>query len=255
MKLYRTTYGQGPDLLILHGLLGSGGNWATLARKAYGPQFRTIVPDLRNHGRSPHDPVFSYEAMVADLLELMEDEGIEKAHVLGHSMGGKLAMHLALEHPERVGKLIIADIGPQAYRESHGPIFDIFEAVDPSKYDSRKDIDEAMSAVVPEFGLRQFLLKNLERNGDSYRWGMNLPAIRNGYSELVREVESWEPFDGDVRFVRGGKSRYLKEEDIGSIRALFPLADMVTMEESGHWLHADNPELFAELTLSFLSHD
>ena len=253
MKLYRTTYGQGPDLLILHGIFGAGGNWATLARKEYGPHYRTWVPDLRNHGRSPHDPGFSFPEMVDDLLELMDDEGMESAHILGHSMGGKLAMHLALEHPERVNKLIIADIGPKAYPESHGPIFDAFDAVKPSQYGSRKAVDQAMKLVVPEFGLRQFLLKNLEREGDSYRWSINLPAIRNGYVALLREVESWEPFDGEVLFVRGAKSNYLKEDDMASIRALFPFAEMVSMEESGHWLHAENPALFAKLTLSFLA--
>lgn len=252
MQLFRQTYGEGPPLLIIHGLFGASGNWVTLARNVYAEHFRTITLDLRNHGRSPHDDDFSYTAMSADVLELMKDEDIDKAHILGHSMGGKLSMHLALEHPEVVDRLIVADIGPQDYPARHGAIFDAMERLHPERYRSRRAIDEVLATAIPSASVRQFLMKNLEREGEAYRWTLNLPAIRRAYSEIIGPIESWDTFDGEVLFVRGAESDYLVEGDLPRIRALFPFADMVSIEHAGHWLHAEQPEAFARITLDFL---
>jgi esterase len=252
MQLFRQISGDGPPLLIIHGLLGASGNWATLVRTAYAPHFRTVTPDLRNHGRSPHHDEFSYPVMAADLIELMDEEGIESAHLIGHSMGGKLAMHLALHHPGRVQKLIVADIGPRAYVPSHEAIFSAMEALYPERFASRADVDAAFAQDIRDPGLRQFLLKSLIREENGYRWGVNLPAIRSGYPEIIGALESWETFDGDVLFVGGSESSYLAEADLPGIRALFPFADLTMMEGAGHWLHADQPEDFARITLDFL---
>lgn len=252
MQLFRQTYGDGPPLVIIHGLFGASGNWVTLARNVFALHFRTIALDLRNHGRSPHDDDFSYQAMSEDVLTLLENEGISKAHVLGHSMGGKLAMHLALEHPEVVERLIVADIGPQDYPERHGALFDAMEALRPEDYSSREEMDVVLSRDIPSAPVRQFLMKNLEREGEGYRWGLNLPAIRQAYPEIIGPIESWDTFDGEVLFIRGGKSDYLVESDMPRIRALFPFADMTTIENAGHWLHAEQPDEFARITLNFL---
>ncbi len=252
MQLFRQSYGEGPPLLIIHGLFGASGNWVTLARNVYGKHFRTITLDLRNHGRSPHDDAFSYADMSDDVLLLMDDEGIEHAHILGHSMGGKLAMHLALEHPEVVDRLIVADIGPQHYPSRHGQLFEAMESLNPEFYSSREEIDVILSRDIPSAPVRQFLMKNMQREGEGYAWGLNLPAIRQAYPEIIGPIESWETFDGETLFVRGGKSDYLLESDMPRIRALFPFADMVTLEDAGHWLHAESPEAFARVTLEFL---
>ena len=252
MRLFRQISGEGPPLIIIHGLLGASGNWATLVRKAYSVHFTAVTPDLRNHGRSPHDDDFSYPAMAADILELMDEEGMDSAHILGHSMGGKLAMYLALHHPERVRKLIVADIGPRAYEPSHHAIFDAMESLHPERFESRSEIDEAFSVSIQQPSLRQFLLKSLDRDKDGYRWGVNLPAIRAGYDDIIGTIESWETFDGDVLFVGGAESSYLSEADLPGIRAQFPFAEMVMIEGAGHWLHADQPDEFARVTLEFL---
>ncbi len=190
--------------------------------------------------------------MAEDILELMQDEGIKDAHILGHSMGGKLAMHLALEHQEIVDKLIVADIAPRAYHSRHEAIFRALHEVQPPLFDSRAEVDAAMQHMIPEPGLRHFLLKNLHRNDSGLAWKMNLSAIESHYPDILSEVESWEVFEGDVLFIRGERSDYLSESDVPAIRALFPFAEHVSMPEAGHWLHADNPTLFADLALSFL---
>jgi len=252
MELFRQSYGDGPPLVIVHGLLGAGGNWTTLARKFFGKHFRTIVVDLRNHGRSPHAEPFDYPTMSLDLLKLFDDEELPQTHLLGHSMGGKLGMHLALEHGDRIDRLVVADIAPRAYQPRHESIFRALESIDPALFESRSEIDLAMQAMIPEDSLRQFLLKNLSREEGSYRWKINLESIRKGYPDIIGEVESWNTFEGDALFIRGEESDYLAEDDEPSIRALFPFHQMKSIPGAGHWLHADNPELFASLVLTFL---
>lgn len=237
---------------MIHGLFGASGNWHTLAKKKFGLYFKTYTIDLRNHGKSPHSLDGTYADMAEDVLELMEDEGLEHAHILGHSMGGKLAMHLALEHPSKVDKLIVADIAPRAYPRSHDTIFKAFKSVDLPQMTSREEVDEVMKLTIPNQGIRQFLLKNLVRRGNKFKWAVNLPSIEHNYEELGSVIEAWEVFEGDALFIRGEKSNYVLDSDFLDIRALFPFAVMETIPNATHWLHAETPDAFAEICLKFL---
>jgi esterase len=252
MKLHYRLYGEGPPLIIVHGLLGSGGNWHSLASGPFAPHFSVYTVDQRNHGRSPHDDRFDYPSMVADLVEFLDDRGIERAHLLGHSMGGKTVMHFALDHPERTDRLIVADLAPRAYEDRHSALLDALGSVDLARVHSRSDADRALAAEVSSPAVRQFLLKNLDHEDGQYRWQMNLYAIARHYAGLNDPVEEGRTFDGPALFIRGEHSDYLRDNDLPSIRALFPRAELVTLERAGHWLHADAPEAFAGAVLDFL---
>ncbi|NNF04466.1 MAG: alpha/beta fold hydrolase, partial [Rhodothermales bacterium] len=239
-------------LLILHGLLGASGNWRTLSRNAFGERYRTITPDLRNHGRSPHSEEFSYDAMTADLIRLMDKLQVPSANFLGHSMGGKVAMHLALAFPDRVDRLIVADIAPRAYEPGHLHIFDALESIDPGQYSDRSAIDDALAEHLSSLSVRQFLLKNLTRDGESYAWKMNLKAIRAGYDDVIGAVSSGSRYEKPTLFVGGGNSHYVSERDLPHIRQLFPNAELVMMPGAGHWLHAEKPEDFSRIVMDWL---
>lgn len=253
MKLFRQEVGSGFPILIIHGLFGASGNWRTLSRNVFSDLFRVITVDLRNHGRSPHSDRMDFESMAGDLIELLDDEGLESCHVLGHSLGGKTAMRMALDHPDRVDRLIIADIGPQAYDPRHETILEALCEINPADYSSRENVDEALSRRISSLPVRQFLLKNLDRDGDSFRWKMNLPVISAAYDKLSGAIEAEAPFEGPTLFVAGGASDYVDEEDMPVIRRLFPHARLETIPGAGHWLHAEKPDEFADIVMEFLS--
>ncbi len=252
VKLFHRSYGEGHALVILHGLLGASGNWHSLAGRVFSKRYRVITVDLRNHGRSPHFEDFSYGAMAADLLELMDDLGLESAHLLGHSMGGKTAMHLALHDRERVDGLVVADIAPVAYPHLHEETLSALLEMDLSEYSSREEIDEAMAASFPDPALREFLLKGVRRKHGRFSWIFHLEAITNGYGSLQEAVLGWQPFEGSALFIRGGRSDYVLVEHMVSIRPMFPYAEIETIEEAGHWIHADAPDAFGEIVMAFL---
>ena len=253
MELYYKEYGSGPPLVILHGLLGSGGNWHTLASRAFGEHFTVYAVDQRNHGRSPHTDEMSYEAMAADLAAFLDAQSIGQTHLIGHSMGGKTAMHFALAYPERVDRLVVVDMAPRAYEPGHTTILDALSAVDPSAYASRREVDDALARKIASPAVRQFLLKNLGLDADErrYYWQMNLDGIVRSYDALNEAVPPGRTFDGPARFVRGSASGYVTDDDLGAIRALFPQSDVVTLD-AGHWVHADAPEDFARVVTEFL---
>lgn len=253
MKLFHRSYGEGHALVILHGLLGSSGNWHSLASRVFSQRYRVITFDLRNHGRSPHYEDFSYDVMADDLLELMDDLGLESAHLLGHSVGGKTAMHFALLHSDRVDALVVADIAPVDYPHLHEETLNALRGMDLSEYSSREEIDEAMKSSFPDPALREFLLKGVKRRKGRFSWMFHLEAITNGYGSLQEAVLGWQPFEGSTLFIRGGQSDYVLEEHIISIRTLFPYAEIETIEEAGHWIHADAPDAFGEIVMDFLS--
>lgn len=255
MHLYYKEYGHGTPLIILHGLLGSSGNWHTLSRNIFSDRYNVYAVDLRNHGRSPHSDRFDYEAMSDDVLRLMDDRGIDSAHVLGHSMGGKTAMHFATRHPDRVRKLIVADIAPRSYPGRHDEILDALHAVDPADFNEREEIDSALSEYLSSPGVRLFLMKNLmmDRETRKYTWQMNLPVIRNNYDRVNEALPEDAQFDGPTLFIRGDRSDYVTDEDRDGIRHHFPKANIVTLKNAGHWLHADQPDAFGKTVMAFLN--
>ncbi|KOF04054.1 alpha/beta hydrolase [Roseivirga seohaensis subsp. aquiponti] len=250
-ELYFRELGEGKPLIILHGLLGTSDNWLTLGKK-YAEHFKVYILDQRNHGQSFHDDEFSYPAMAEDLLNFMNNHNIEKAHILGHSMGGKVAMTFATEHPNRVDKLIVADIGPQSYPPHHTLIFKGLFSLDLPNLSSRKEADEKLAEYIPEFGVRQFLLKNLARNNDAFEWKMNLDVIAKEIDKVGLGLNHNAEYKGTTLFVRGGKSDYIQDSDFNLIHSIFKKSKIETIEGVGHWLHAEKPEEFLNLTLDYL---
>ena len=254
MKLYFKEYGEaGTPLLILHGLLGAGGNWHTLSREAFSDAFHVYAVDLRNHGRSSHSDALDYPVMAGDVEELIERENLAPAHVLGHSMGGKVAMQLALDHPDLVDHLVVADIAPKDYPPHHETILEALRELDLSRYESRRDIDRTLAERISSRPVRQFLLKNLDYDGEGgYRWAMNLEAIYQNYGKISAGLEAEGSFSGPALFIRGEQSNYVADEDREHIKQSFPKARLTTLKGAGHWLHADQPAAFAETVMRFL---
>lgn len=253
MNLHHRAYGEGPVLVVLHGLFGSLNNWHTFATRL-ADRFRILAVDQRNHGASPHSPVFNYLSMAGDLKELLDRHSISRASVLGHSMGGKTALQFAALYPDSIDRLIVADIAPRAYARGHDSILDALVSVDPSSASSRRDVDAVIARFVPNPAVRQFLLTNLQRDPDGrFRWKINIPAIRENYDAIIGPVEIPSPILRPVLFIRGGRSPYLTDEDIAAIRPLFPFAVVTTLRSAGHWVHADAPDEFRQAVASFLA--
>ncbi len=251
MKLNYKESGEGEVLIVLHGLMGMMDSWQSPAQE-YAKHFRTILFDARNHGHSPHSDDFSYELMVKDLLEFMDEHKIEKAHLLGHSMGGKTVMKFAQNHPERVEKLIVADIGPKAYPVHHEQILAALNQVDLDQVAPRTQIQPTLDTRITEWGVRQFLLKNVfwkEKGKLAYRF--NLASITANIGCVGDEIEDAE-YLGETLFVRGSKSSYILDFDWPEIVLTFPNAHLETVDGANHWLHADRPEDFNKRVLDFL---
>jgi len=211
------------------------------------------VPDLRNHGRSPHSPEMSYPAMAGDVAELLAAQGLTAADVLGHSLGGKVAMQLALTRPGLVQKLIVADMAPRAYPPLHLEILAALQALDVGSFTSRPEIEAVLAGAVPSQRLRRFLLKNLARNaGGTFEWRMNVTALADSYPHLLAAVTGPQPYAGPALFIRGGRSEYVQPADEPLILELFPRAEFRTIANAGHWVHTDAPEEFLRLTREFL---
>ncbi len=252
LPLAYKSYGAGPPLIILHGLLGSGDNWKTLSRRVFAEHFEVFTVDQRNHGRSPHSEVFDYPTMVEDLAAFMDARGLGSAHLLGHSMGGKTAMHFALTHPERTDSLTVVDIAPKAYPPQNAALLDALRGLDLGAYRSRAEIDAALRPQIPTDGVRNFLLKNLRRDGQGgYGWKMNLEGIYRHYDRLNGVMEADGTFEGPTLFVRGDASDYVADEDTEVIVGFFPAAEIVTIDGAGHWVHAEKPQEFAAVVLEF----
>ncbi len=252
MKLNFRTLGEGEPLIIMHGVFGSSDNWQTLG-KVFAEKFKVYLVDLRNHGNSPHSDEFDYTLMVADVVELMDDEELTKAHVLGHSMGGKVAMHLATQHAEKVDKLVVVDIAPKYYPPHHQQIFEGFHSVDLENLENRKDADDQMAQVISNFGVRQFILKNLDRKKDgSFSWKLNVDAIEKAIEKVGEGIEGDVAFDGTSLFIAGGKSDYITDADHDLIREHFPKAIVATVKGAGHWVHAEKPKELGEMVMEFL---
>ena len=253
MELFYREFGQGSPVIILHGLFGFSDNWQTIA-KGLADQHLVITPDLRNHGRSPHVSGHTYPEMAEDMKTFMEAHWIFSTALVGHSMGGKVAMQLALSHPDLVERLVVVDIAPGRAADNHSSIFDALQGMDLSKMKTRQEAEAYLSERIPDMGTRQFLLKNITREDDgSFTWKMNLPVLRQHFDDILAPVEGTEPFDKPVLFVRGSRSDYIKDADFPLIKSLFPQAEIVTVEGAGHWVHADKPAELLAILKNFLN--
>ncbi len=250
MTLQHLSYGQGNPLLILHGFLGSSDNWGTQA-KLLAEHFHVFVPDARNHGRSPHAGEFDYAVMAEDIREFMKQHDLPATSLIGHSMGGKTAMLLALRYPELVRKLVVVDVAPKQYPHLHDEILEALTSLDPSRHSSRQEIDRALAVKIPSLTTRQFLMKNLARDGGGFRWKMNLPVLSRNYDRIAEEIFSDRPFESPALFLISEQSGYVQDEDIPQIRELFPQSVFVGVNV-GHWIHAEAPAEFGRIVTEFL---
>ena len=251
--LYSKIEGEGKPLLILHGFLGMSDNWKSIASKYAENGFQVHLLDLRNHGRSFHSSEFDYYVMVNDILEYCKHYNLEKIDLIGHSMGGKVAMQFATTHPEMVEKLIVADIGPKHYPLHHQEILNGLNAVDFSAKPDRTEVEEVLYPYIPDFGTRQFLMKSLywkEQGQLAFRF--NLKVFNQKIEEIGTALPAENHFDKPTLFIRGGNSNYILNTDLSQIEKQFPKFELKTIPNAGHWLHAENPQLFFEETINFL---
>jgi esterase len=252
MQLHFKESGKGRAVVLLHGLFGSSDNWYSIAKRLEA-EFNVFAPDQRNHGQSPHSAEMDYPLMAGDVERFIVARGLESALVIGHSMGGKTAMQLALHFPHRVEKLVVADMAPRAYAPAHDKILAALLALDLPQFQDRVQIEEALTPDIPNPVLRRFLLKNLGRNAaGEFCWKINLRDIAENYWRLREPVAGDAPFTKPALFIRGGKSKYIQPEDEPLIREWFPASKIETIAEAGHWIHADAPEEFLRLVLAFL---
>jgi esterase len=252
--LYSKIEGEGKPFVILHGFLGMSDNWKTLGSHFATLGFQVHLLDLRNHGRSFQSPEFNYDLMVSDVLQYCKLNNLESIVLLGHSMGGKVAMQFACDYPELVDKLIIADIGPKYYAPHHQSIIKGLEAVDFSTKPSRSDVDKIITDYVSDFGTRQFLLKNLywkEEGQLDFRF--NIGFLSDNVAEIGRKLSAEKHFLKETLFLRGEKSNYILDEDVLGIQEHFPNLILKTVSKAGHWLHAENPKEFTLHVMEFLS--
>jgi esterase len=249
MQLHHQTLGQGQPLVLVHGLFGSADNWGSIA-KHFAQHFQVISIDLRNHGRSPHSESQTYADMADDLLELCDALSLEQIYLLGHSLGGKVAMQFATRYPERVSKLIVVDIAMRAYADEHTQLMDAMQAVDLNHLQSRSEVDKALSPAIPNLMVRQFLLTNLVKGGEQLRWRINLPALKANYAKCIAPISVH--FEKPSLFIRGERSHYVNESDVAEIQSQFPSSEIVSLP-TDHWVHAEQPELFIKAVESFLS--
>lgn len=240
------------DLLILHGLFGQSDNFAGLA-KQFATFYTVHAIDLRNHGRSFHSDDMRFEAMTADILNYLDHHQIEKCYLLGHSLGGRSVIEFAYEHPDRIEKLIVADMAPKAYPPHHQGILKALNSVDFSKVEKRSDVEETLKQFIPDLGTRQFLLKNVYHAEEGqYAFRFNLKTLTDSYETMVGSDLNNGHFDQPTLFLKGEKSDYILDSDQDLIAQHFSDFAIQTIPNSGHWVHAENPKAFFEMVVEFL---
>ncbi len=254
VPLFGKVYGSGAprQLLILHGLFGMGDNWASLAKEWAEHGWEVHALDARNHGRSPHHPEHNYDAMVADTLAYMDLHSIEKPVVLGHSMGGKTAMHLAVTHPGRVEALVVVDIAPKAYPIHHQVYIDAMRSVKFDGVSRRSEVEDQLKSQVGNAGIRQFFMKSLHRteNG-TFAFRFNLEALNN-HLALVGTPLEFGHYMAPTLFISGALSGYIQPADHEKIYEHFPDAELVVVPNAGHWVHAEARDAFSQIVVEFL---
>jgi pimeloyl-ACP methyl ester carboxylesterase len=252
MRLSLTSLGEGPPVVFLHGLFGQGRNFAAIARPLAG-RARVLLPDLRNHGSSPHADGMAYRDMARDVAETLEAEGVGSAALIGHSMGGKVAMTLALTEPARVSRLLVSDIAPRAYTGTLARYAEAMRAVPLAPGLTRAAADAALAPAVPDAAVRAFLLHSLRFDTNPPSWRVGLAEISAGMPDILDFPDIATAYDGPALFVSGDRSDYVTPADRPRIRALFPRARFASVKGAGHWVHADQPEAFRAIVEAFLA--
>lgn len=263
MKLFFRKIGEGQPLIILHGLFGQSDNWNSFGKQFAESGFAVYLADMRNHGLSPHSDVWNYQAMSDDILELINDHHLAKAGkiiLLGHSMGGKIAMLFAMQHPELLDKLIVVDVAPKYYPPHHQDVISGLNAVDLKELKTRKEAEVILSKYINDFGTKQFLLKNLYWKESTenpsipavFEWRFNLKVI----GEQINEISEAIPLESvcmiPTLFIRGAKSNYILDEDLKLIQDKFPNSTTKTIVDAGHWVHVEQAKSFTECVMGFI---
>jgi len=243
--------GEGEPVIILHGFLGMLDNWKTFGRKL-SESYKVYLVDQRDHGKSPHTEDFDYDTLAEDLNHFMNEHNIPASNLIGHSMGGKTVMRFTQLYPEKTLKSIVVDIAPKAYNNHHTDILDALHSIDPAEVKDRGEADEALGKHISDWGVRQFLMKNLSRNKEGgFRWKMNLDLLTEKYDSIIQPVDQ-ETSEVSTLFVNGAKSNYIVTSDQEEILKVFPNAQFHTIEDSGHWVHAEKGDELLEQVLSFI---
>ena len=254
MNLFFRESGQGRPMVILHGLFGSSDNWYSLA-KTFSQHYKVYLVDHRNHGQSPHSDEFNYKLLAEDLEDFLISHAVVEPIVIGHSMGGKTAMNLAVKKPGIIAELIVVDIVPKSYPVHHDHILDGLNAIHLENLSSRTEADQILSGFVPEVDVRQFLLKNLSRKSEGgFEWKINLKAIDNHIEEMGEGMQYSGKFEKPALFIKGAMSNYYSTGDEELIKSIFPKAKFSTLD-TGHWVQAQKPVEFANTVLNFLTHN
>ena len=264
MKLFYRKYGEGPPLVILHGLMGSSDNWVSIA-KMISTSFTVYLPDMRNHGLSPHSDLNDYDSISTDILEFADEHGLGKFFLAGHSMGGKASVHFTMKYPEKIAGLLVADISPFRAADTRSKEFNqglkllrIIVETDVSQAESRNDLDALLAGKVPSAKFRAFVMKNLRRTaGNKFEWKINAEALMKNVEKIMDGLPCENglntPVSGfPVIFLKGEKSDYLRSADWDDIVRIFPAAVLKVIKNAGHWIHADNPEEVSGTLLSLL---
>ncbi len=244
-------FGEGKPLIILHGLFGTLDNWQTIAKKI-AENFEVFLVDQRNHGRSPHSQEMSYELMATDLRQFIIDHNIQNPHIVGHSMGGKAVMKFLDLYPDLCDKSIVIDIAPKKYSGGHEDLIAAMQSLPIDEMKSRGQAAKFLAEKIPNEGVLLFLLKNLTRNKEGkYEWKMNLPVLAENYQKLM-DSEITKVNNKEVLFIKGGASQYILDNDVSTIKTLYPFAQIITVEGAGHWVHASHPQQVIDAFVSYL---